>query len=1086
MPWACASCGGANPDGMRFCGHCGAAAGATVPSPVSADEVDADVADVAGLIYGDLAARDRGDRAEVVNRPLTDRLADARVDVDERRLVTALFADVSGFTTLAHGLDAEEVVDIVGPIVARLAEIVGRYEGYVGKFAGDAILAFFGAPVSHEDDAVRALLAAHDMQSEMADVLAGLGPKAQRLTLHVGLNTGYVVAGHFGGEVRMEYSVLGDAVNVAQRLEAAAPGGAVYVGHDTYLLAAERFSFEDLGQLTVKGKPDPIHAWRLVLEAGPVTPSASEQPLGARVVGRRNELAELERTLAGGGGVVAVVGEPGVGKSALIRAARHAGSERGQRWIETHCVAYRARPYRPYVELVRILTEASEALEPSVAAARIAGTVERVGAAATVPFVLRLLGLPLPIGVADTTPADPLAFRQALHEAIAEYLAATASTGPLVLGIEDVHWADENTTGLTRFLAARAQTALFSLVITARPEGRAGVVAIAAQANRSALVDLRPLDEGGIRELAADLLGGPTSDSLVRVVAERTSGNPLFSQQLLRSLMDVHAFEEGDDGWSLRPGWNTDTVPAAVEQVLAARIDRLPRRAADVLQVASVLGRDFHPPLLRRLCPGDSMEHDATIRTLVDGGFLHPVTDGGETRLFFHHALLAEVAYGRLVRSRRREIHRRVVGAVVALYGSGDDVVDILARHAQRGEMGAEAVQYLARAADRSAALFANEQAAVNLRQALVIAEADPSEYPSLPGLWLRLARIEEVTGAYESALDLYQRALAATGDVDAAVGLASTLRVLGRLDRSTEVARQALGAGSMLTGAQRASLLLEEGKSLSNAGAVGGAGVALQAALDSVRGTGSSLEGQVLVHLGRREQAGGDLEAALAHVEAARALFGAQGDLPRLVTALRVLGGVMQEIAEDDDRAALGACREVLERALELARRVGNAEEEGASLMNLGRLLMDIGDHDEALRCDRESIAAFEGTGNRLGAIAGYCNVTEKLVAVGRLEEAEDAAREALRRSDALGPSHWAPHALHSLGHVMDVRGDHAGAAPLLERAGDVYMRTGEPQQAKQAYSNASIAWAAAGHADAAARCVQRAAEVARPAPPR
>ena len=374
MPWACPDCGGDNPDGMRFCGHCGTrrAADAPAPAPGGAD-LQATVADLAEVFSTTLAGERSRQHGEVVNRPLVERLASARGGVEERRLITAVFADVSGFTRLAHGLDPEQLVGIIGPIVTRLADIVTRYGGYVGKFAGDAILAFFGAPVSHEDDAVRALLAARDMQRESTELFASLGPEAEHLTLHVGVNTGYVVAGFFGDEVRMEYSVLGDAVNVAQRLESAAPGGAVYVGRDTYLLARSSFVFEDLGGIEVKGKPEPIGCWRLVAEAAEGAGATRAASLAGRLVGRRRELAALTAVLAttdAGGGAAGLVGEPGTGKSTLLQEARRLGTEDGARWVETHCVAYRSRPYRPYVELLRVITEIPEEAEPTTAAAR--------------------------------------------------------------------------------------------------------------------------------------------------------------------------------------------------------------------------------------------------------------------------------------------------------------------------------------------------------------------------------------------------------------------------------------------------------------------------------------------------------------------------------------------------------------------------------------------------------------------------------------------------------------------------------------------------------------------------------------------
>lgn len=1035
MPWRCADCGGENPGGMRFCGHCGKPRGAA-----AATDVQATVADVAEAISTALS----DGRGEVVNRPLVERLASARGAVEERRLITAVFADVSGFTALAHGLDAEQLVGIIGPIVSRLADIVTRYGGYVGKFAGDAILAFFGAPVSHEDDAVRALLAAQDMQRESTQLFAELGPEAANLTLHVGVNTGYVVAGHFGDEVRMEYSVLGDAVNVAQRLESAAPGGAVYVGRDTYLLSRSRFHFEDLGGIQVKGKPDPVPAWRLVGEAGDAAGSIA--PPGGRLVGRGRELASLRDTVtpvAGAGGVAAVVGEPGTGKSALIAEARRRGGEDGLDWVETHCVAYRSRPYRPYVELLRMLTEIPEDIDPQVAARRIAGEADRAGVPETAPFFLRLLGLPAPPGVDETTPADPLAFRQGLHDAVASYLVARAARRPLVLGIEDVHWGDASTLDLTRHLVARSRQAPFSLVLTARPEGRDTATGLVEGNPRSALLDLGPLDAGAVAELAEDVLGAPADAELVAMAAERTSGNPLFAQQLLRSLQETETLERGAEGWRLPHGWRPEAVPTAVEQVLAARIDVLPRRAADLLQVASVIGRTVLPALLRQVAGGEAAEHDAAVAHLLRGGFLDVVEDGGESRYWFHHALLVDVAYGRLLRARRRELHRDAVAAITELYGSGDDVVDMLARHAHGGEMGRVAVDYLERAGARAEAMFANEQAAGSLHQAIEIAARDVDARDRLAPLLLRCGRVEETRGGYAEALELYRRAEAEGGDLPAVLGQASTLRKLGDYPASLQVIAAARAARPGLSAEGQARLDGEEGWINALLGRNPEACALYRRGLAAARSAGDRLvEAQLLVGLSRSEQNLDEDAVAAEHCGRARDLYEAEGHLPGLASALRVLGGIQQDLSEDSP-AGLEIAVATLERAREIASRVGNAEEEAASLINLAVALQVLGRGDEALRCDAEAIERFSRVGIKAGVACGYCNLADHLSSAGRFAEALEAARTGAAIATEIGNRYWITGGINGMALAYQGLGDHAQAARWGEEGFDAAAGT-------------------------------------------
>src|ERR671934_549411 len=276
--WTCAACGGENPAAMRFCGHCGAARG-EAPSAPPQEEADQDVA---------------GALRSFVAEQVADRLVEAGGKLpEERRLITALFADVSGFTSLADRLDPEELLEVIDPVVSGLSSVVGRYGGYVEKFAGDALLAPFGAPVTHEDDAERALRVAVEMHRELARLVQDL-PHDAELTLHVGVNSGHGIARILGSEARMDYAVLGDSVILAQRLESAAPPGETYVSEMTVRLTEGAFEFEPVGELALKGKSAPVAAWRLV---GPRRRTVARKGVSKELIGRERELAVLGETL---------------------------------------------------------------------------------------------------------------------------------------------------------------------------------------------------------------------------------------------------------------------------------------------------------------------------------------------------------------------------------------------------------------------------------------------------------------------------------------------------------------------------------------------------------------------------------------------------------------------------------------------------------------------------------------------------------------------------------------------------------------------------------------------------------------------
>ena len=668
-----------------------------------------------------------------------------------------------------------------------------------------------------------------------------------------------------------------------------------------------------------------------------------------------------------------------------------------------------------------------------------------------------------------------MAFRQGLHDAVTAYLVSRAATQPLVLGIEDVHWADPGTLDLTRHLVTRTRGARFSVVVTARPEGRGIAAALLDAADRSSLLDLGPLDTEAIAELAGDVLGSPASPALTEIVAARTSGNPLFVHQLLRSLVEMEALEPGPEGWRMRRGWSADAVPTGVEQVLAARIDLLPRPAADLLQVASVIGRDVLPALLRQVAGGDTPEHDEAVDLLVRGGFLDPVAEGGERRLSFHHALLVDVAYGRLLRTRQRELHRQVVAAATALLGTGDDVVDMLARHAYRGEMGAQAVALLERAGARAASLFANEQAVAYLRQAIEIAERDGDSAARLAALMLGCAQVEETRGAYREALDLYRRALARAGGLPAALGEASTLRKLGDYAGSLDVLAMARATRGSLPPEEDARIALEEGWVLGLANQAPRAIEVLRGGLAALQGSPNRrLEGNLLVMLARTMELTGDHDGALGHAERARRLLEEEGDLPGLVVALRVLGGVMHDAATDE--AAIRRSRDTMEQALDLARRVGNAEEAAAALVNLGRILSALGSPEEALRCDLEAVDAFASVGLKTGVACAYCNAAETLGEMGRWQEAGDAAREGLAVAEEVGNAYWMSGAQIGIAESLVQSGDLRGAAAAGEAAFDLGVATAIPARAQSALRITLSALRSLGDAEAERRLLAKA----------
>lgn len=991
LVWGCASCNAANPTGAAFCGHCG-------------------------------------------TRRATER------PIEERREVTALFADISGFTTLADTLADEEALHaVIEPVISALAVIAERYGGTVAKYAGDALLVFFGAPVAHEDDAARALEVASAMHAALPDVLASLPEAAGDLELHIGVNTGRVVAGQFGGDVRSDYSILGDAVNVAQRLESVAPAGSTYVGDRTREQAAERFRFEWVGELQLKGKLRAIPAWRLVGARHGGAGGGARGPF----VGRDGELAAVTRALSEvargrGGGFVSLVGEAGMGKTRLLTEVRARSEGAGARWLQVRCPSYGAElAYWPFAELARAVLGVRVDHDAATARALIAGGpgVDR----RLLPLLARLLGCET---AADgPAGADPEEARAALHRGVVAWLLRLAEQRPTVVAVEDVHWIDRSSQALATELARATQGWPLALVVTGRPEAEPTVAAIGAGVDATWRVRaaLGPLDARGVQELLAALLGGEPPPEVVRAAVDRSAGNPLFCTELVRALLDERALVRAGSTWRMRTGWSPSGVPETVERLLSSRIDLLDPEPATVLSAAAVVGRLVRLPILRAVAVDPDL--DRHLDALVDAGFLDPTSDSEETAFAFRHALVQEVAYGRLLRRRRTELHRRVAEVAEDLYGDGDDVVELLARHSYLGQRGPVAVDHCARAGRRAAALFANDEAVGHLRRAVELA----GDGAAADDVRLALADLLALVGDYDEALAVYRSLHERT--TQSIVGEADVLRKVGAYAEAEALLEAGIAAAGGET--PHAARLWHR---LGWTRAVHGSDGATSALQTAVRLAGDDLRtmAAALVVLVRSCLDDKRVDDAVQYGTFARLLHERLGDVRGLGAALRALGDALGASGRLDEAAA------VLQRALELARRTGDVEEAAGTLINLGVLEAARGDAAAAAACDRRAVAEFERIGHGAGTAIAYGNLADKLVQLGELDEAERCCARALEHAAAIGHGLCTADVTLTLARLREARGDLVEAVILADDAARRFRGLDAPAMAEQAAAEA------------------------------
>ena len=568
--------------------------------------------------------------------PLVDKMRSARM-TGERKPVTALFADVVGSTTLAEQMDPEDWTAMINEAFDLMSGAVFRYEGTIAQLQGDAMLAFFGAPVAHEDDPERAVLAALDMLAAIDEFARQL--KATHgidFRIRAGVNTGPVMVGNVGSDLRYEYTALGDAVNVAARMQAAAQTGTILITETTRRLSGDTFELEDLGAIEVKGKTEPVHAFRVI---GRKAAAASRRGLVAvgldsPMVGRDEPLRQLEALFevvrAGRGRVAFLVGEPGIGKSRLLAELRGRITPVGPgadgsapaaataqdalvMWVEGRCVSYgRNLPYHLLIDIVRSVLDipfvASEAETRATLDRQLASLLsDHEWDADTAPYLAHLLALPLRPDEAERANLDGATIQARYVAAAHRLLRALAARGPVVLVCEDLHWADPASIEVVRQLLPLASQLPILFLAALRADTDSAGWALIGQARElfgDALAELRlePLSEAESRTLVANLLEIESLPDHVRgVILTRAEGNPFFVEEVVRMLIERGVIVARGDQWVATSDIGTVEIPETLHGLLLARIDQLPASAKRSLRVAAVIGRQFPLRVLERI-----------------------------------------------------------------------------------------------------------------------------------------------------------------------------------------------------------------------------------------------------------------------------------------------------------------------------------------------------------------------------------------------------------------------------------------------------------------------------------------------------
>jgi class 3 adenylate cyclase/tetratricopeptide (TPR) repeat protein len=878
---------------------------------------------------------------------------------EERKVVTALFADVVGSTELTERLDPEDAREVLGAAVRGMVEAVEAFGGTVKDLAGDGILALFGAPVTHEDDAERAIRAG----------LRIVDGSASPVAIRVGIDTGLVVLGPIGGGGRVEYGATGDALNTAARLQSHADPGTVMIGEATRRAAAGRFEWGDARRLEVKGKAEPVSAFEVLGEARtPRAPVASTPMVGReREFDRASRIAS--RALAGQGGALITVGEPGIGKSRLIEELRRHVGEAA--WLEGRCVSYGAStPFLPLREIVQDALGASgDELDdaPSYLAA-VLGTDADERMRSLSPETRRLRTL----------------------DAIRSVIVASAGRRPTVIALEDLHWADASTIQALERLLPACQGLPLLFVFSTRPGDASGTWL----PEGAEVIELSPLPSDRVDELVRALMqGGSLPVELLARVVETSGGNPLFLSELVRSLAASGSLDAGAGG-------AMPELPNTIEKVILARLDLLEPSAHDVITAASVLGRVVALPVLERLVGSDPRgDTDELVRARLFE------RDGQPDELWFAHALIQEVAYGSLLKRRRRELHSAAAVAIEDLWPDRiDENLGILAiHHRGAGDLRA-ALRCHDLAADRAERVHATEEALDHRTASIGISNELDMTVADKGQRLLARARLR-----------------ARTGD---AVGARSDLEALLGADVAPDLAMRAHDElGFVLAGAAdyRAAIPHLE------------AALAVAEDLDDGEGEVSALSRLSIVHANRL-----DFDAALEYGERGERTALASGDERLQAKAMDALKQVALQTGDVD------TLEELVPRLCEIHRR-------NDDLWLLQFAVLELGYADlERMRLDRAFDAFDEALAinRRIGDVG---NEPLYLAMIGRAhrgrgdyEQAIGLGRRARDLALELGHGEWSAWTAGWLGSTLLEVGDLAGASVMLAAGAESAERAG------------------------------------------
>ncbi len=1014
---ACAQCGTEAQPGFKFCGECGTPL-APAPAPAGSPETSRPAGSVP--------------QSYTPNHLATQVLQSRSALEGERKQVTVLFCDLVGSTALAERLGPETMHLLLNRFFELALSEVHRYEGTINQFLGDGFMALFGAPIAHEDHARRAALSALGLQKVLQEHQAELG-EGLDLKVRMGINTGWVVVGGIGDQLRKDYTAVGDTTNLAARMQQLAEPGTILVSEDAGRFLQGSARLEPVGPLRVKGKEAPVQAFRLLsLGLGQSEQAVLGGMAQSPFEGRHREMATLEelrgRAAAGEGQVVGIAAEAGAGKSRLVYEFQRRLWEQPVPFLAGRCISYGGGvPYLPILHMLRNEWGIGEADDAAMVTAKVAAALlsAKMEPEESLPYLLCLLGVQE--GTERLAELSPQALQARTFRILRQMILNAGQGNLVVLEIEDLHWVDKTSEDFLAFLAEGLVVSRMLLLVTYRSGYRPPWLekSYATQITLSRLTATE--SQAVVRSV---LRRAAPSEAVVAMVLSKAEGNPFFLEELARSLLE-----------------HPDVlVPDTIQGVVMARIDRLPEEHKRLLQTASVLGREFSLPALTQVW-GEDGDLTSLLSDLKRWEFFYEEPTAEESRYLFKHALTQEAVYQTLLKGRRQSLHEAAGRAFERLHaGHLEEFYDTLAHHFSKAEDAEKAVSYLVLFAGQAADRYAHSEAAQALREALAQCERLPAGERDRRrlGLILQLAESLLPLARFQETLELFlrYRDLVDRLDDPALAGpyffwLAHTHSYLGNQEDAAVHARLSIAAARMRGDAAT------EGKAwyvlCRDAFWSGRFSEGIEHGRESLalleRSDEPWWQGQAYWVAGFHHYVLGQFEEAFDKMKWAEAIWRALQD-PRLDPSWSTgyfhasLGNWALGIEE---------CQGGLERAQDPLNTA-------AALGFLGYAFLEKGDLPTAIEALEDSTARLRQAGMQqlLGWFSAFLADAYRLS--GRLDEARDFAHEALAVTEAVRFRYGSGMAQRALGRVTREDGDREAAEIWLREALDSFRSIRAP----------------------------------------